>query len=206
MEGSRSKISPNQHTAIAFYFRLHLPIGSYANMDRDSDEGELRLQLRDLGSYLMALADGETAGEPLEHLRAIPMTKGLRSSVHLDDTPRLRTLALSEYRRRQSRAEHFDGGLFAEPAWDILLDLFVANIDGIRVSITSACLATSCPPTTALRWVTVLEDQELVARAGDAKDQRRSWLHLTELGLKKMTAYLRGKEVVRSSITQSARI
>jgi DNA-binding MarR family transcriptional regulator len=173
-------------------------------MAGDSEEEGLRAHLRELGSYLIALADNEGDAEPIEHLRAIPMSKGQRSSSHHDDTQRLRAVALSEYRRRRSRIRHFDGGLFAEPAWDILLDLFVANIDGIRVSITSACLATSCPPTTALRWITVLESQKLVERAGDAKDQRRSWLYLTELGTKKMTAYLRGTENTRPLLTKAA--
>jgi hypothetical protein len=164
-------------------------------MDGDQGEGDLKLRLRDVGAYLISLSEGGQLEANEEYVRFAPPTKMLRMVRHEDDTPRLRKIAIGEYRRRRARAEFFDSGLFSEPAWDILLDLFVAAIDGIRVSITSACIASSCAPTTALRWISVLESQGLVVRSGDPRDQRRSWLTLTEKGHQRMCSYLRGKQV-----------
>src|SRR5690606_28555572 len=56
-------------------------------------------------------------------------------------------------RQRQLRTHFFGGDLFADPAWDILLDLTAARVERTRVSVTSLCIASGVPPTTALRWI-----------------------------------------------------
>lgn len=66
-----------------------------------------------------------------------------------------------------------------EPAWLMLVDL-IANDDRL-VSVTSACLASFAPPTTALRHIGVLEGMGLVRRVPDPGDRRRVWLRLTNL-------------------------
>lgn len=164
-------------------------------MGGEGNDGQLRAQLRDLGSYLLALAERREDDDTRDVVAAIGLGNETSRSGQIDDSLRLQSVAREEYRRRRARANHFDANLFAEPAWDILLDLFVAHVDQVRISVTSACLASSCPPTTALRWVSVLEAQGLVRRTGDTTDQRRTWVALTELGVRKMTAYLRGKVV-----------
>lgn len=91
-------------------------------------------------------------------------------------------LAASELRQRRFRERIFPPGLFGDPAWDILLDLFVAEARGNRVSVTDACLAAAVPMTTALRWVRQLESVGLVVRRADERDARRAWLVLTQRG------------------------
>lgn len=49
--------------------------------------------------------------------------------------------AIYRFRRRRDRA--FDDGLFADPSWDILLDLFIAGKQGQRVSVSSACVSSA---------------------------------------------------------------
>ena len=45
--------------------------------------------------------------------------------------------------------EHDDNDeLFGEPAWDILLDLYIANVENKPVSVSSACIGSAAPPTT----------------------------------------------------------
>lgn len=89
-------------------------------------------------------------------------------------------LALKAYRDRRRRTEVFgDDTLFGEPAWDILLDLFAAGERGKRVAVTSACIGSGVPSTTALRWLNVLEARGLVEREEDLSDARRSFVRLT---------------------------
>lgn len=84
------------------------------------------------------------------------------------------------YRERRRRLEIFgDETLFGEPAWDILLDLYVAGEKGKRVAVTSACIGSGVPSTTALRWLNVLEARGLVEREEDNVDARRSFVRLT---------------------------
>lgn len=98
-------------------------------------------------------------------------------------------LAKRAYRDRRRRDTFFDPSLFGEPAWDILLDLFIAAKSDKKVSVTSACIAAAVPATTALRWTTVLESQGLVTRTSDPDDARRYFLHLTPKGYTLLTDY-----------------
>lgn len=79
---------------------------------------------------------------------------------------------------RRARRVVLEGDWFADPAWDLLLDLFAAQYLGRRVSISSACIAASVPPTTALRWIDKLVDEGVLLREDDPLDGRRSYLGL----------------------------
>jgi hypothetical protein len=94
-------------------------------------------------------------------------------------------VARAMYHERRVR-DHATGlPLFGEPAWDILLDLFASEAEGKAVSISSACLASSVPMTTALRWVARLEREGLIGRSATG-DRRRINLHLTSAGRERM--------------------
>ena len=82
-------------------------------------------------------------------------------------------------RGRRRRGAHFAADLFADPAWDILLDLFEAELEQRRVSVTSVCIASQVPPTTGLRWLQTLEHKGLVVRNADPLDARRFFVELT---------------------------
>ena len=91
--------------------------------------------------------------------------------------------------RRRRNAIFKNDELFGEPAWDILLDLYIANVDNKSVSVSSACIGSAAPPTTGLRWLGVLSEQGLIAREHDPEDQRRVLVRLTDKGLAAMDQY-----------------
>lgn len=62
--------------------------------------------------------------------------------------------------------------LFGDPAWDILIDLFVSKAEGRQVTISSACIASCSPPTTALRYLGQLEAIGLICSNADRHDKR----------------------------------
>ena len=94
-------------------------------------------------------------------------------------------------RARARRAKHFNSDLFADPAWDMLLELYAAELGQRRVSVTSLGLASGVPPTTALRWLTTLVSEGLVQRQNDPLDGRRIYISLTDAGISAMTAYFK---------------
>ncbi|QIQ86159.1 winged helix DNA-binding protein [Erythrobacter sp.] len=99
-------------------------------------------------------------------------------------------LARKTYAARRRRGAIFgDEEIFGEPAWDILLDLYIAHVERKPVSVSSACIGSAAPPTTGLRWLGVLADRGLVAREHDPEDQRRVLVRLTESGLEAMDRY-----------------
>jgi hypothetical protein len=92
-------------------------------------------------------------------------------------------------RARRLRDQFFEGGLFADPAWDMLLDLFAAHLEHARVSVSSLCIAAAVPPTTALRWITTMRDAGLFERHDDPFDRRRAFVGLSEIALAAMRRY-----------------
>ncbi|WP_448658634.1 hypothetical protein ACPVPU_14285 [Sphingomonas sp. CJ99] len=82
-------------------------------------------------------------------------------------------------RARRLRDRYFPADLFGDPAWDILLDLMLAEIEHRRVPVSSLCIAAAVPPTTALRWIGQMTEQKLLTREADALDRRRSYIKLT---------------------------
>lgn len=102
----------------------------------------------------------------------------------------LAAIARDAYRARRMRSEFFEGAdLFGEPAWDFLLDLFIAACEGKSMPVTSACIGAAVPTTTALRWLSVLESRGLVEREADDSDARRVFVRLSPKAENAMKAY-----------------
>jgi len=94
------------------------------------------------------------------------------------------------YEYRRLRDEFFGASdLFSDPAWDILLDLFISDLEGRDLSITDACIGAAVPMTTALRWIVILEQRGLACRENDQRDARRVFLRLSAHGRDIMTRY-----------------
>ncbi|MEI6643511.1 MAG: winged helix DNA-binding protein [Novosphingobium sp.] len=102
----------------------------------------------------------------------------------------LLTFARESYAIRRRRGRYLPADLFGEPTWDILLDLYVATRENRPVPTTSACIGAHVPPTTALRWLRILEARGLVEREEDGRDGRRTFVRLTGRGLTAMEDWL----------------
>ena len=89
-------------------------------------------------------------------------------------------LAYQTYQERRQRDDLFrdQAGLFAEPAWDLLLDLYVAHYQQGSISISSACIAARVPQTSGLRYIATLVRRGMVRREPDPFDARRVYLFL----------------------------
>ena len=103
-------------------------------------------------------------------------------------------------RARQARAQFFDAELFADPAWDILLDLAAAREERKRVSVTSLCLAAGVPPTTGLRWIAQMVDADLLVRIPDPHDRRRAHIALADPTADAMARYFAAIGVDRGEL------
>jgi hypothetical protein len=93
-------------------------------------------------------------------------------------------------RARRTRDQFFAAGLFEDPAWDMLLDLFAAELEGVRVSVSSLCIAAAVAPTTALRWITKMTDMGLFLRQPDPQDRRRAFMALSAQASEAMRGYM----------------
>lgn len=85
----------------------------------------------------------------------------------------------SVIRARRLRSRYFAEDLFADPAWDMLLDLLQAEIAQLRVPVSSLCIAAAVPATTALRWLKSMTEKGIFIRRADPHDGRRVFVELS---------------------------
>lgn len=91
---------------------------------------------------------------------------------------------------RRNRQKFFEGDLFSDPSWDILLELTAAHIENRQESVTSVAIAASVPASTAIRKIRELADRGLVRRWTDPNDARRIFVALTDDATRRMLAML----------------
>lgn len=116
--------------------------------------------------------------------------KDLDGAERFTSSQRILVEMLAGARRERSRRFAAQSRFLTDPAWDIFVDLAAAGLTGRLVSISSACLASLVPQTTALRYVRLLEADGLVARMQDASDGRRFLLRLTPEGWSQFHGYV----------------
>jgi DNA-binding MarR family transcriptional regulator len=105
----------------------------------------------------------------------------------------------SVIRARRLRARYFSEELFADPAWDMLLDLLQAEIAHLRVPVSSLCIAAAVPATTALRWLKTMVSDGLFVRRADPHDGRRVFVELapeTSIALRRYFAEVGNPAVI----------
>lgn len=131
----------------------------------------LREEIRRLTHLLEGFLDTHAASaimpqaEQAKHPQTVALT-----SAHLRELLRVRRM----------RDQFLPSDLFADPAWDMLLDLMAARLGGERVSVSSLCIAAAVPPTTALRWIRLLTDRGILIREADPADGRRIFIGLSD--------------------------
>ncbi len=141
-----------------------------------------------LVSLTIALPYDELAGQMALHAgqgMPLPLT-----SPPPAPSPFPHQIASRLYALRRRRDAMLPADLFGEPAWDMLLDLFVQQSQGRRVSVTSLCIASAAPQTTALRYITLMEAAGLITRSHCASDQRVVWLTIVPRVFSRLGAYL----------------
>lgn len=97
--------------------------------------------------------------------------------------------AEAAFKARQSRADYLPSSLFGEPAWNMLLALYLADFSGRPVTVSGLSEWSECPPTTGLRWLQLLEGEGLVRRRPNAIDKRMSFVELTNAGREALDAF-----------------
>ena len=147
--------------------------------------------LRDLASTLLKLAD--SIDQKWEGPEARPIFRWPSALARIEKNAlNLAVKARTIYEKRRERKEHVPGQFLSEPAWDMLLELFMQFAGGAKVSTTSLCIAADCPGSTALRYIAQLEEAGLVTRAASEFDGRVTFVELTDEGVLSVGRYLEG--------------
>lgn len=128
-------------------------------------------------------------GQLRRTLKIVESDKRSSSGRHAIDPLPHPELVREIVRNRKHRKTVFGEGLFSDPAWDMILDLTVAHLEARRISVSSLCIASGVPPTTALRYISLLVDEGIFVRESDACDKRRAFISLSQSGLRSVARY-----------------
>ena len=152
--------------------------------DIASDQNATRLrQLSDEVSRIAStLARLSTGPVPVARPTELPPPAGDLPDVSAE-------MVRTVIRARRLRSRYFEENMFADPAWDMLLDLLQAEITQLRVPVSSLCIAASVPATTALRWLKTMTQQGIFVRRADPHDGRRVFVELAPPASQAMRRY-----------------
>ncbi|MBJ7438919.1 MAG: hypothetical protein JHD35_07840 [Sphingopyxis sp.] len=149
----------------------------------------LRHALDKLSPSLQGLKGSDAAGL-IGYAADPPAIDAMTGKPRRPPTSEARGRLVREYvRRRKMRSDLFRAEYFADPVWDMMLDLYAAHHETQLVSVSSLCIASGVPATTALRWIKALTAEGVVIRARDDSDGRRVYVHLGAETHAKLDAY-----------------
>jgi DNA-binding MarR family transcriptional regulator len=161
----------------------------------DIDSLRLRRLADEVSRIARALSSLSSTERPLEGFaqnalaEARPSFRGEPVELSLGGTAPTAEEVRQVLRLRRLRERHFDPALFADPAWDMLLDLMAARLEETQVAVSSLCIAASVPPTTALRWIKTMTDHRIFERCADPDDGRRIFIRLSDSAMNGMARY-----------------
>ena len=167
---------------------LSVALSNVARPSRVSDVGrDNAVRLRQLSDEMGRIA------ETLARLSTTPDESGPSALRLIEPTREVPPLSVdivrSVIRARRLRARFFAEELFADPAWDMLLDLLQAELAQHRVPVSSLCIAAAVPATTALRWIKSMTDSGLFLRRADPHDGRRVFVEISPGASEAMRRY-----------------
>lgn len=170
--------------ALALALALPQPGGRLSDVASDNSAARLRQLSDEVGRIAATLArlSGGPEGGPAHAVQPVPAP--VEPPVEIS-----RDLLRAVIRARRLRARYFTDELFADPAWDMLLDLTQAEVAQIRVPVSSLCIAAAVPATTALRWIKTLTDSGMLLRRADPHDGRRVFVELAPTTSVAMRSY-----------------
>jgi hypothetical protein len=163
--------------------------GLLSDISRDMDAARLQRLADEVGRIARTLAS-LSAAAPL----GSPNLSDMRDSFAGEPVAGEAALSARHIRGiirlRRLRDRYFDTHLFADPAWDMLLDLMAARLERVQVAVSSLCIASCVPSTTALRWIKMMTHSGVFERTCDPADRRRVFIHLSEAAAQSMTRLL----------------
>ena len=159
-------------------------------VNRDMYQFRNQQKLPDGGRVELSPRDREDAARLLTLLLGEGVVEERRRDMSLIE------LAETILDARRRRAEVFNPAMFGEPAWELLLTLFVMDCEGPRLTIGRLTQLAGTKLTTALRWLEYLEDQAFVRREQHPTDARSAFIELTDKARAALELYLSGTPAI----------
>jgi DNA-binding MarR family transcriptional regulator len=143
----------------------------WATAEHDQTVNFTREDREDAARLLTLIIGKARADQTVRQFETVPVARAL-----LDD--------------RKRRSAIFNPGMFGEPAWELLLNLYINDRAGPRLTIGKLIQVAGLPQSTSLRWLDYLEDQRLIVRNEHPTDARTAFVELTDKAREALASYL----------------
>lgn len=142
--------------------------------------------VRAAARVLKVLAAGD---DPLDD---ILKGAGLAGRSDIGDRQALVGRARQAFLERRRRDRLFGQSMAGEPAWDMLLALYIADVSEARFTLGKLIAHSGVAPSTAHRWLDYLVNRGLVGRKMHPTDRRTVFVELTDEGRSTLDMYFSG--------------
>lgn len=170
------------------YLSLSATAAGNGEKSRVQELFERAAQFRTMARDILAMAD-EAEAEAMSMVGATHDQAPSKAECNASTRSRFVDTVKYHYAIRRMREQHFCKRIFGEPGWDILLELYAAELTDQKVSTSNLILSSSAPNSTALRWIKNLEDSGLIFKTPSHIDGRVQYQRITSAGYEKMTKY-----------------
>jgi hypothetical protein len=175
-----------RHEPSAFPFRAE---GESIDENKLTTSEHNPLSLEDIRESLRHI---EVLSHRVSMLEGAPAPGMAKQSLTYVEDSKFYTWLKENFKNRIARKRYFEFDyIVGEPCWDMLLDLCISEIEGKKVSVTSVCIASGARPTTALRWVSLLERDKMIEKCEDPSDKRRTFVRISRKTFDDMFGYFK---------------
>jgi DNA-binding MarR family transcriptional regulator len=97
--------------------------------------------------------------------------------------------AREEFENRRRRSRIFGRDMFGEPAWDMLLVLYIQDAAGPRETVGRLIKYSGTSASSAKRWIAFLSERGFVKRVSHPTDARTWFVELTDKGRQSVSVF-----------------
>ncbi|GAB5486450.1 MAG: hypothetical protein Pars2KO_00200 [Parasphingorhabdus sp.] len=89
-----------------------------------------------------------------------------------DDALVNRAENLLKWSRLKAQSLNLGTGLFSDSCWDMCLDIYICDLKGEQITVSSVAHSSGIPMTTAMRYINVMSEEGLLEKKPNPSDNR----------------------------------
>lgn len=129
------------------------------------------------------------------NVRSLPPQNNLAPRPGLSKISQHQDILREEAARRAMRAKFLPAEITRGVIWEIITDVYLANISGERISLSCIAMDSLAPRSTIMRQVNILVLKGYLIKDPDPEDRRRFWVSTSAAVRDGISAYLHSLEM-----------
>lgn len=98
---------------------------------------------------------------------------------------------LLRWSRLKAETLNLGSGLFADSCWNMCLDVYICDLKGNKITVSSIAHSSGIPMTTAMRYINVMAEEGLLEKSPNPSDNRMIFISSSATCKDKISTILR---------------